>query len=106
MRNDTERVRKAPINDMVLNRAGKVLIRHVSGEERWAYPIDARELMSVDGKWSFASKTKAPVKAKAVELEVPKPEAPAEEKAVEQPHPLARPPKTESRPGSVRGTMK
>lgn len=106
MKNDTANVRRAPINDMVINRAGKVLIRHASGEERWAYPIDARELMSVDSKWSFASKTKAPVKAKAVELEVHKAEAPAEEKAVEQPHPLTRPPKAESRPGSVRGVMK
>lgn len=106
MKNDTANVRRAPINDMVINRAGKVLIRHENGEERWAYPIDARELMSVDGKWSFASKTKPPVKAKAVELEVPKAAATVEEKAVEQPQPLNRPPKAESRSGSIRSVTK
>lgn len=106
MKNDTANVRRAPINDMVINRAGKVLIRHESGDERWAYPIDARELMSVDGKWSFASKTKPPVKAKVTELEAPKPVATVEEKAVEQPQPLNRPPKAEARSGSLRNVTK
>ena len=57
---------RAPIDDMISDPAGRVLIIHSeTRQERWAYPIDAREIMKLAPAWVFASKAN-PLPKKAV----------------------------------------
>jgi len=106
---------KAPINDMVVNKKGRVLLSHSSGEQRWLYPVDGKELISVNPSWSFVSKHDHLNSAKnAVVVEQPgaseaieRPAKPAiadkPRKQVESALPAEKP-KVETRIGAIRGS--
>lgn len=107
-------INRAPIDDMITDPAGRVLMIHSdTRDERWAFPVDAREIMSMAPAWVFASKANPlpPKKAVVASPTQPKPSVaeavaskdpalpqPAEQSAVPEPN--------KARAGAIRGGTK
>lgn len=76
---------KAPINNMVRNRRGKVLIRNLRTEaERWVYPVDGQELISSAPAWVFVTPAEYQPKQEAAPAKFAEPKKPVEAKLVKE----------------------